>query len=188
MNNFSIAVQDSVDEVRKGVSVRDREVWFSFINPLSNSCLLVDSVRVKFFRKCVLVSLLPSLTLASAGVIYALKNGVSNEIELLVSLPILLSYITIIFSYIITERKSERLRLNYKPFVKVANNLSIRMKSSELLKTLAVMGGFVFALSIGALIIFEKEFYLIAFIILTVVGLSLSPMLLVITALCLGNK
>ncbi|CAH9061163.1 hypothetical protein PSECIP111854_02751 [Pseudoalteromonas sp. CIP111854] len=188
MSNFAFAVQDSVDEVRKGVSVRDREIWFSFLNPMSSSCLLVRCEHVKFFKKCVLVSLLPSLVLAAIGAFYSLKNGASREIELFISLPVLLSYMVILFAYIRTERKSERLNLDYKPFVKIAKGLAVRMETKDLIKSLAVMGGFALALFIGSLVIYERGFYLVALIIFTLVGFSLSPVLLVLTALIKRQK
>lgn len=188
MSNFAFAVQDSVDEVRNDISAHNREIWFSFLNPMSSSCLLVRCEHVKFFKKCVAISLLPSLVLAAIGALFSLKNGASKEVELLVSLPILLSYMVILFAYIRTKRKSERLNLDYRPFVKVAKGLAARMETKDLVKTLALMGGFALALLVGALVIYEKSFYLVAFIILTMVGLSLSPVLLVITALIKKNK
>jgi hypothetical protein len=183
MSNFAFAVQDSVDEVRNGVNVRDREIWFSFLNPMSSSCLLVSREHVKFFKKCVLISLLPSLVLATIGALYSLKNGASKEIELVVSIPILLSYMVILLAYIRTKRKSERVCLDYRPFVEIAKNLAARMEIKDLVKTLTLMGGFALALFVGALVIYTKGFYLVAITILTVVGFSLSPVLLVLTAL-----
>ncbi|ABE55205.1 hypothetical protein Sden_1922 [Shewanella denitrificans OS217] len=176
-------MQDSADEVRSRVHVHGGEVWFSFLNPMSRTCLLVNYEHVSFFKKGVLTSLLPSLFLAAIGTFYSLKNGASKEIELLVSIPILISYVVIIFIYIRTVLKSERIQLDYNPFIEIAKNLALRMTIRNLIKSFILMGGFVLAIFIGALVIYAKGFYIIATIIFTVVGLSLSPILLVFIAL-----
>ena len=188
MSKFTFAVQDAVDEVRNGIEVRDREIWFSFLNPMSSRCLLVRSEDVKFFKKCTLVSLLPSLALGAIGAIYSLKNGASKEIELLASLPILISYIIILFVYILTVIRSEKLSLYYRPFIKIAQSLAIRMKAQELVKTLAQIGGFMLVLFVSSLVIYERSFHLVAVVIFVLASISFPPVLLVLTALLEQKK
>ena len=150
---------------------------------MSRTCLLVKNGHVSFFKKCVTFSLLPSLFLAGIGAFSSLKNSASKEIELLVSIPILLSFVVILLAYIRTALASERVQLDYRPFVEIAKRLALTMALKDLLKSLTLMAGFTLALFIGALVIYAKGFYLIAMINLTLVGISLSPVSLVLVAL-----
>ncbi|WP_445946300.1 hypothetical protein [Shewanella sp.] len=183
MSSFTIAMQDSADDVRRRINAQGRAIWFSFLNPMSRTCLLVKNDDVGFFKKCVAFSLLPSLFLAGIGAFFSLKNNASKEIELLVSIPILLSFVVIVLAYLRTRAKSEIVRLDYRPFVEIAKRLALTMALKDLLKSLTLMAGFALAIFIGALVIYAKGFYLIAVINLTFVGISLSPVSLLLIAL-----
>jgi hypothetical protein len=182
MNNFTSAGQDAADTVRKKISSKGKLIWFPY-NPLEKACFLVKQEDVNIFKKWIAITLIPALFIAAVGAVYSFKNGISTELELLITIPALVAYFIGLAVYFRTAMVSEKQILEINPFSEIANELSKKMKVIELSKAFLVVAGGSLLFLIASIVIYAKGHYLIALLIWSLLVLGVKPILLVLLAL-----
>jgi hypothetical protein len=181
--DFILALQHSMKQTKQSFGVKgNSDVWFS-LNPFLSKGRVLSKGQSERFGKKIISSIAFSWTIAGIGAFMSIKGERNYGLELFISIPVILSYIYILYIYMQVKKHSNSVIFESNPILVMSKNLANELSKKQLVRLFLFIGLFVLLLSLGAVYILINKDFLISFIIFPVAILSLHPLVLLFLAI-----